>query len=60
LVTLGELRMTKYKVTFVSYGHAYVEADNEEKAIELAYLQSNWDQFDIPKHTAIEKELENA
>jgi hypothetical protein len=48
-----------YEVVFVSYGYVMVEADDEDQAIDLAYEQCNWDQFDIPEHIRVE-ELENA
>ena len=48
-----------YEVVFVSYGYVMVEADDEDQAIDLAYEQCNWDQFDIPEHIRVE-ELQDA
>ena len=48
-----------YEVAFVSYGYVVVEAEDEDKAIDLAYEQCNWDHFDNPEHCRVE-ELENA
>lgn len=51
--------MPKYTVVFVSYGYVEVEADNKDKAIDIAYQESTWDHFETPEYVRIE-EMEDA
>jgi len=51
--------MNKYTVVFVSYGYVEVEANSKDDAIDKAYLQSTWDDFETPEYVRIE-ENENA
>lgn len=47
--------MPKYTVVFVSYGYVYVEADNKDKAIEIAHEESTWDHFETPEYIRVEE-----
>jgi hypothetical protein len=47
--------MPKYCVVFVSYGYVYVDAENEDLAIDKAHEESTWDHFEQPEYVRIKE-----